>query len=253
MSDESQHVEEAPREYWLRARRPLASIMFLVPLLLIYECGIYLLGERDPESLRNGADYWMRGFLSAVGFSNALLLPIILLFVLFAWHVLSGDPWKVRGATVMGMSAESLLFACCLVALGQMHNAMFDALPEVKELSVTTPPASVRVISFIGAGVYEEVLFRLCLVPAAYGFFRLFECSQKTSAVCAVLATSVVFAVAHYVGPAADTFTMFTFSFRALAGVFFAALFLVRGFGITVGAHAAYDLLVGVLFASSQS
>ena len=48
-------------------------------------------------------------------------------------------------------------------------------------------------------------------------------------------------------GPAADTFTMFSFAFRAMAGVFFAGLFVVRGFGITAGSHAAYDLLAGVL------
>jgi hypothetical protein len=40
---------------------------------------------------------------------------------------------------------------------------------------------------------------------------------------------------------------LFSFVFRATAGVFFAGLFVVRGFGITVGSHAAYDLLVGIL------
>ncbi len=31
-----------------------------------------------------------------------------------------------------------------------------------------------RAISFIGAGVYEEVMFRLLLVPLALGVFRMF-------------------------------------------------------------------------------
>ncbi|MFK7817446.1 MAG: CPBP family glutamic-type intramembrane protease, partial [Planctomycetaceae bacterium] len=199
----------------------------------------------------NGADYWMRGALSAVGLGHSLLLPVMLMFVLFAWHVLARDPWRVKPATIGGMMAESLVFACCLVAIGQIHNAVFSALPDVKELSVTAAPPSARVIAFIGAGVYEEVLFRLCLVPAAYGLFRLVEVPHRWAAIGSILVTSVVFAVAHYVGPAADSFTLFSFSFRTIAGVFFAALFVVRGFGITVGAHAAYDLLVGVLFASN--
>lgn len=248
--DKLHNREPGGSPYWIRARRPLASLAFLVPLLVIYECGVFWLGERDPEALRNGADYWMRGALSVVGLSHSLLLPVILLFVLFSWHVLARDPWRVRPATVVGMLAESLVFACCLVAIGQMHTAVFGTIPELKDLAILTPPASARVVAFIGAGVYEEVLFRLCLVPAAYGLFRLCEVPRRGAAIIAVLSTSVVFAVAHYVGPAADSFTMFSFSFRAIAGMFFAALFFVRGFGITVGAHAGYDLLVGVLFAS---
>ena len=211
---------------------------------------MYWFGKNDPEALRNGADYWMRGALSAVGLSSVWLLPLMLMFVLFSWHVLVRDPWRVRAGTMVGMLAESLLFACCLVAIGQVHSSVFGAMPEVKDLAIGVP-ASTQIVAFVGAGVYEEVLFRLCLVPAAYGFFRLFEIPRRGSAISAVLATSVVFAVAHYVGPGADSFTLFSFSFRAMAGVFFAGLFFLRGFGITVGAHAAYDLMVGVLFASS--
>ena len=63
----------------------------------------------------------------------------------------------------------------------------------------------------------------------------------------ALLATSLLFSAAHYVGPAADTFSLFSFTFRLLAGLFFAVLFVIRGFGVTAGCHAAYDVLVGVL------
>lgn len=238
-------------EYWLRARTPLASLVFLAPLLVVYEAGVRLLGAQDPESLRNGADYWMRDWLATLGLSHTLLLPGLLLAALIIWHVLARDPWRVRPETFLGMFAESVAFACCLIAIGQMHNMLFNGLPELKELSIATSPHSARVIAFIGAGVYEEVLFRLCLVPAAYGVFRMLEFPGKGAAVLAVVSTSFMFALAHYVGPAADTFSVFSFSFRAIAGAFFAGLFILRGFGITVGAHAAYDVFVGVLFASA--
>ena len=39
--------------------------------------------------------------------------------------------------------------------------------------------------------------------------------------------------------------------FRTLAGLYFAWLYCVRGFGIAVGAHAGYDVLVG-LFVKTQ-
>ncbi len=225
---------------------------FLIPLLMTYEIGVKTLGKHDPEALRNGADYWMRDWLSLLGLSNSLLLPVGLLFTLFAWHVLRGDPWRIRTQTMVGMFAESIVFACCLVAIGQVHGMLFGAVPALKELAVSAPPAaSSRVISFIGAGVYEEVLFRLCLVPAAYGCCRFMECPPKVSAIVAVVVTSLIFSLAHYVGAAADSFTLFSFSFRAIAGAVFAGLFFTRGFGITVGAHAAYDVFVGVLFASA--
>jgi membrane protease YdiL (CAAX protease family) len=81
----------------------------------------------------------------------------------------------------------------------------------------------------------------------------MFEFPGRLAAVMAAITTSFLFAIAHHVGPAADAFNLFSFSFRAAAGVFFAAVFLLRGFGITVGSHAVYDLLVGVLLAPPHS
>jgi hypothetical protein len=78
-------------------------------------------------------------------------------------------------------------------------------------------------------------LWRLALLP------------HKPAVVAAILFTSVLFSTAHYIGPGADQFTTFSFLFRAIAGAFFAALFVLRGFGITAGCHAAYDILVGIL------
>jgi len=110
-----------------------------------------------------------------------------------------------------------------------------------------------RIVSFIGAGVYEEVLFRLCLIPLCYGLFRLIGAPAKGAVLGAVLLTSVGFSAAHYIGPAADQFALFSFTFRACAGLFFALLFVYRGFGITAGCHAAYDILVGVIWQSQQT
>jgi membrane protease YdiL (CAAX protease family) len=56
----------------------------------------------------------------------------------------------------------------------------------------------------------------------------------------------VLFSLAHYVGPLGDTLDLHSFTFRFLAGVFFALLFEARGFGIAAGSHAAYDILVGL-------
>ena len=240
-------------EYWADSRSPLASLFFLLPWLAVYEVGIWLAGQPNSDTVRNGADFWMRSALVSAG-AGQLLLPLLVLAALLIWHVAGRHPWRIRAETQLGMLAESLLLAVGLIALGRLHQMLFDLRGTTGSgtLSIMTPSA-VRAVTYVGAGVYEEVLFRLCLIPAACLIFRTLEFPRRLAALMAALMTSFLFAIAHHVGPSADAFSLFSFSFRAAAGLFFAGVFLLRGFGITVGCHAAYDLLVGVLLASPGS
>ena len=62
--------------------------------------------------------------------------------------------------------------------------------------------------------------------------------------------TSLLFSAAHNIGPAGEPLRWFSFLFRFIAGVFFAILFVYRGYGIAVGTHALYDILIGLLSGS---
>ncbi len=247
------HLKTPRDDYWALARQPLHCLLFLLPLLATYEIGVGHVADDTSNVTRNGADYWMRTGLNLAGFENPLLLPLVVVGLLAAWHVKGRFRWKPSAATLFGMFAESILFGACLVVLGQLQDLAFRShlgqlTQQTDEAILLSQAGTVpRVISFIGAGVYEEVLFRLCLIPISYALLRAIQVPQRMSVLLSVLATSVLFSVAHYVGPAADQFTLFSFVFRTTAGVFFAGLFVLRGFGITVGSHAAYDLLVGVL------
>lgn len=241
-------------DYWSEARRPLSCLLFLIPWIATYEAGIMLLADSEPDRIRNGADYWMRSLLSQVGLQQVLLLPLLVVGVLLTWHLVRRHPWKVRLETQLGMLAESFLLAVALIVIGQVHQLLFVNLqplqdpPDARLLLLATGDFT-RAVSFIGAGVYEEVMFRLLLVPAVFFLFRILECPPKFAAAMSAITTAFLFALAHHVGPAADAFNLFVFSFRVAAGTFFAAVFFLRGFGITVGCHAAYDLLVGVFLA----
>ena len=245
--DNRQSAIVNPNDYWSQARHPLVCLVFFAPLLVIYEAGVMWFGGHDPEAIRNGADYWMRAWLGQVGLPFSWLLPAMVVVILLCWQAWGRYPWRVSSETLVGMFAESLLFAFFLIVVGQLQDLVFQQLDGPADLSIGGEPFAGQIVSFIGAGVYEEVMFRLCLLPAAYGLLRLLTIEAVWAATLAVLFTSFVFATAHYVGPAAEQFTLFSFTFRALAGLFFAGLFVVRGFGITVGCHAVYDLLVGVL------
>ncbi|MDB5337637.1 MAG: amino terminal protease self-immunity [Planctomycetaceae bacterium] len=237
--------------YWSLARSPLHCLIFLLPLLTIYEVGVLWLGGSRATFLRNGADYWMRDWLLQQGWNAQWLLPVLVIAALLAWQVLGRYPWKIRFDTLIGMGAESLLFACVLLLLGQTQDILFQQYLNPPQLAVSPTVAwgspTARMVSFVGAGIYEEVLFRLLALPLAFVALRILLVPDRLATVLAVVGTSLLFSLAHYIGPGADTFTYFSFVFRTVAGLFFAVLFVLRGFGITVGAHAVYDVLVGVL------
>ncbi|MEZ6045337.1 MAG: CPBP family intramembrane glutamic endopeptidase [Planctomycetaceae bacterium] len=239
--------EVIPLSYWEESRQPWPCLLFLAPLIGLYELGVWFFNdEKSPDALRNGADAWMRTWLGAAGLDGAIWAPLAVLLLLLLWHLFSLGNWKVKGETLIGMLAESLLFAFGLIALGQLQGLLFHQLFGMVPLSIFATENVSRAVTFIGAGIYEEFLFRLCLLPACYGLFRLMKMPSNWATVSAILWTSLIFSGAHYIGSAADTFHLFTFIFRAFAGVFFACLFCYRGFGITVGSHAMYDLFVGL-------
>lgn len=243
--DAARVAESAGAEpgYWAISRAPLTSLVFALPLVLAYEGGVVLLGRGTP---RNGADVWLRQALDALGFGSYFLLPALTVVGLLAWHHVEHDRWQVRAGVLAGMALECCLWAAVLVGIARLQGRLW---PQVAPLMLAAPARDglvARVIGFCGAGLYEEVLFRLLLLPAvAFGLERL-GASTAAAAGWAILATSCLFSLAHYVGPLGDAFDLYGFVFRTLAGVFFSLLFLARGFGIVAGTHAAYDLLVGL-------
>jgi hypothetical protein len=238
-------------DYWQGTRRPLTCLVFLTPLLATYEAGVLWLGGRDADSLRNGADYWIRNALESLGLNSPWLLPGMIIVGLLVWHVARQETWRISGGVLGGMFVESLLFGVMLVVVGELEESAIRHLRASVPAAIAAERLAPLAIMYVGAGIYEEVLFRLCLLPLCYGLFRASGLANGPASALAIVATSLAFALAHYVGPAGESFRLFTFWFRTMAGLFFAALFVLRGFGITVGAHAAYDLIVGLLLSGA--
>jgi hypothetical protein len=229
--------------YFALSRTPLTSLVFALPLVLAYEGGVLLLGRGSP---RNGADVWLRQLLDAVGFGSYFLLPALTVLGLLAWHHMEHDRWRFSPGVLLGMAVESGLWAVVLVGLARMQERLWPLV-----VTAAVPDAwngvFARVVGYCGAGLYEEVLFRLLLLPAVAWLLRRLGAGPGGALVAAVLVTSGLFSLAHYVGPLGDAFDVYSFTFRMVAGIFFACLFLLRGFGIVAGTHAFYDMLVGLL------
>ncbi len=231
----------AAERYWVRSREPLTALVFVAPLLVIYEAGVLLLG---PQAIRNGADVWLRTGLDRLGLGPYFLLPALTVALLLAWHHTTGRPWRFSRAVVWGMAAECVLLGYCLRGILLLQAALLSV--EISAPGIGEQGRLASAIGYLGAGLYEEVLFRLILLPAATASLLAAGVAARPAVVAAVVSTSLVFSAAHYVGPYGDPFLAFSFTFRFLAGVFFATLFIYRGFGIAAGAHATYDLLVGL-------
>ncbi|WP_425614690.1 CPBP family glutamic-type intramembrane protease [Anatilimnocola sp. NA78] len=246
--------------YWELSRRPLTSLLFVAPILLTYELGVLTLGQ---GALRNAADVWIRQLLGALGFGQYFLLPLLVCGVLLAWHHVRHDPWKLQGRVIGIMWLESLVLGLALLALAQLMGRVLSPTEinsaELSDLRLFagTNPRSVwsKFIGYLGAGLYEEVLFRLLLLSALLWCGKQVGLNRRGSIIAALLLTSLVFAAVHYrfewslfgwtIGPQhGDSFAWFSFLFRVAAGLFFGWLFVLRGFGIVVGAHAMYDILV---------
>jgi hypothetical protein len=73
-----------------------------------------------------------------------------------------------------------------------------------------------------------------------------FGWGAAASGIFATLLGALVFSAFHYIGPYGDVLELRSFAFRAIAGVLFSGLYLVRGFGITAWTHALYDVFLTV-------
>ncbi len=245
--------------YWRASTRPIVCLVFVAPMLLAYEGGLLFW----PQAMRNGADVWLRQLLESFGFSQYLLLPLLTCGILLGWHHLRHDTWKIRGNVLYGMFIESMTLGFLLVAVAQAQGSFLNELTATRGMPthcaiVNEGSFLVRAIAFCGAGIYEELLFRLILLSALAAGFHRIGITPRVSCVTAVALSSLIFAAAHYqldfnlgawhiATSLGDTFQWTSFMFRCSAGIFFSVVFLFRGFGIAVGSHALYDIFVSFL------
>jgi len=239
-----------PSSYWASTRRPLPSLSLVLPIMLAYELGVLWQGGASAASVRTGADAWMRHILASLGLVDQWLPPLALVVILLGWQVASQRDWRFSPSILPVMLLESCVLAVALVGVSRLIDLGFAVLDQNAPpvLSVVSAPARMGVaplIGYLGAGVYEETLFRLVLVPILFALLRLLQTPQILASALAVTGSALLFSLAHHAGTPGEAFTWFAFVFRWMAGVFFAWVFVVRGFGIAVCTHTAYDILVG--------
>jgi membrane protease YdiL (CAAX protease family) len=231
---------ELPGSYFARSELPLASLALLIPLLVLYELGTRHFAS-DPFARtehRIIAFKLMQDFFHLFGASGRYLPALAIVGILLAWHIARNDPWKVKPGTLVGMSIEGTFLGLPLLAVGILG---------LRYLSATTSPDwRGMVVLSIGAGIYEELVFRLIAFTLLQLLLvDLFGMGKLWAGATTVLAASLLFSLYHYLGT--ETFNWHIFAFRTFAGIYFGVVFLFRGFGITACSHASYDVCVVAL------
>ncbi len=234
--------------YFSLTRTHSYSLLFALPLLLLYEAGAVYISRVEGSQLRNGADVLLQTLLAIGGIQGTMALALAALAAGCILIVLERRRRKVplRVVPFFAMAAESLLYAAALgIVVGSATHWLLHGLPLALAQSpiASLSPAEALVLS-LGAGLYEELLFRVIVVGGLFAALRGSGLTTGQAGTLSVLAASVIFAGFHYVGPFGDPWELSSFLFRFLAGVLFSVLFLLRGFGITAWTHALYDVMV---------
>ncbi len=224
--------------YLAQSELPLICLGFLLPMIVLYEIGtIYFASDwaRHTET-RVLAFNLLRDFMSMFGATGRYLPCFAVLFILLTWHIARRDPWQVQLGTNFLMCIESALLALPILALGTVIGQYIP-------LYSGGGSWKAGVVLALGAGIYEETVFRLIAFTLLNIFLVDFLRMNKSWAyLLIVVSSAILFSSYHYWSPQSAPFRWSDCIFRTISGVYFGILFMTRGFGITAGAHAAYDI-----------
>ena len=226
--------------YLLKSRTSFYSFLFTLPLFFLYEVNILFLSWDDILVVRNGADFLMRNILESFDIYGLYGLGLVFflgLSVTYIFFIKEDQQQEVNVNFLFIMLAESMLWSVVLYFL------LFKFM--VLLMNPTGKTILQQVTLAIGAGIYEEFLFRVLLIAGLSGILGFVFMWDKTfKNIIAVVLSGGIFSAFHFMGEYGDFFSMELFLIRFFAGLILGVLYMYRGFGITAYTHSIYDLIV---------
>jgi len=246
-------ASQAETERYLReGSGPLADLALTLPIFIIYHLGVVWM------DVQNAADVVTRELKNLASSSlpaySGLTLAIGVIFA--AILLVLGRGHTLRWQRFALVAVEGVLYAVAmrLVAsyvVGKVH--LVGGLAAAPSAPADAAPGFfTSVILSLGAGLYEEIAFRvglyglgrrvmLAMMPEALPGQRLLA-SLGWAAACAAL-----FSGWHYFGQFGEPFELRSFVFRWVCGLVFTLIYVFRGFAPVVWTHALYDIWVMAL------
>lgn len=223
---------------WLAQRHdPLTSLLLTIPVFLVYHLGILLIDMRNGVDLVSGLTFELleHSLLAYLGvtFGYALAIGFAVFFL--------RRKGKLKPAELLPVLGESTVLAVVMAfTVGWATSQLFGAQ--------TGPPAMGpldKLVMSAGAGFHEELVFRVIIFAGGALLLRkAMKTSELKAGLIMAVVSSLIFSGVHYIGPFGDPFSLVSFTFRALAGLYLVAVFRFRGFAVAVYTHGIYDLIV---------
>ncbi len=177
------------------------------------------------------------------GQAGVHLPGVTMIVVLLVWHLMVRDAWQIRWKVLGFMAIESALWTFPLLVLVSLIDP--TSFVKTQGIDPETWSKGARLTISVGAGLFEELLFRMVAIAAVhFVMVDLFRTSQRMGSVVAVIIAALAFGLYH-TGTSNVHFGWLMF--YSAAGVYFGALFMSRGFGIVVATHAIYDMIALVV------
>ena len=230
--------------YTNTSKSNLYSLILILPMFILYEFLGYINNYGSDVLIRNGADVIFRNvFLLFGNFANLVYHFVLFLIILYVFYnskyQLFND--KINLAYLFGMCLESIFWSFFLVATLESIALFFLASPINNDILE-------QFYLSIGAGIWEEFIFRFFLINIIIFVSKyLLNNSKFSSFIISIVLSSIVFSLFHYIGDYGDFFEWKSFLFRFSGGLFLSILYLLRGLGISVYTHIFYDFIVVAL------
>ena len=255
----------APRDgyFWLSSH-PLHILLFLLPIIVVFELGTTgIIGDGVGTTLE-AQDMLVR-FFDLFGVLGLHLPAFALIAVFVTQQFLSKEPWRIVPIVPLAMIVESAFLTGPLIVLAVIIQP--EAMASMMQVAGESAAAGTAMIQSstlqgiflaFGAGLYEEMLFRLVLILLIHFIITdVLGFSDRSGKIWALILSAIAFALHHDgvlvpgTGPGSGL-NLRRAAFFVLAGIYFGILFLARGYGIAVGTHLMYDLLVLVIMPEIQ-
>ena len=225
----------------------LTSLVLVFPLFVIYQVGVLF-----TLPLLNGADFLTVLLFRKVGLSpTAYLAYTAALTVLFVIAVgVLRRKQRLDPGLIVPVVIESAIYALTMGSLIVfVMTRLFGISPQLAVGGgggmIANQGLGTRAVMSIGAGVYEETVFRLLLLGGIVALLeKVLGVSRWLAIAVAFVLSSLLFSAMHHIPPYGDPLHIGVFTFRFMAGLCFASLFWFRGFAVAVYTHALYDLYV---------
>jgi hypothetical protein len=246
MNRQSTDEQDLQDSYWRCSKRPLEVLVFLFPFIVIYElCLLYVLRD-ERGTVTNSAHEGIIRFFGVVDIDMlGLSLPgVAVILVLLIWHLLLRRSWALRWNVFGLMFMESVLWTIPLLVFSRVIH---EFLPMVagQEVIITELGTVGRIAISIGAGLYEELLFRMLVIGVIHTILvDALGLASFLGTAIAVGVSAVLFTEYHPLLGVDGSRAMGRVVFYLMAGLFFGVLFVSRGFGVVVAVHAFYDIVI---------